>query len=253
MSPSQSVRGSKLRSSLEGQAKMCRPGTIRILLLLISLACLPSLFASGVVSPVVLTLSGGSVSSGSLSISSPPGSPGAVGVWEISGQLAILATNGTVTVTYDYSNSSAGGMWPGQTYDLSVSADDEFWSADRGIFLSSLNLTSTISRCFNSPCPPNSPWSVSANYDVGPYALGSFVSPLVVVGGSSVSAQIPYSSTFGFDQTSTMTFTNVQVGDLIYIDLPDRTELDPTPEPATFWLAGLAGAGFMLLRRRALR
>ena len=230
--------------------------------MLISLLCLPSLFASGMSIPVGLTLVGGGVSSNTLSLSYPSGPSDAVGVWEISGPLTFTATqSGTVVVTYDYSNSSAGGMYAGQNYTLAVSADDYFWSADTSIVLQSLDLTSTISRCIANnadPCGPNNPdpasyvWSVSASYDdVAGYTLGTLASPLHVVGGVSVSAQIPISNTFAFDQTSTMTFTDVHAGDVIHIDLPDTTELDAVPEPATFWLVGLAGAGFVFPRRRA--
>ena len=38
---------------------------------------------------------------------------------------------------------------------------------------------------------------------------------------------------------------------MIYIDQPDKTEIDATPEPAAFWLAGLAGAGALGRRRRS--
>ena len=78
----------------------------------------------------------------------PHAPPGTVGSWEITGPLDVTATGEAVTVTYDYNNASAGSMAAGAPYTLFLSVDDSFWSADSNIFLQSLTVTSTISRCF---------------------------------------------------------------------------------------------------------
>ena len=238
-----------------------RPRRARMLPLFLFFVCLPSLFASGYSSGVVTTPQGGFVSSGSL-FENLPGTtlPGDVGAWEVQGLLGFTATqDGTLSVTYDYYNASAGGMTAGPSYGLFLSVEDYFWSNDPNIALQSLTVTSTISRCFTInafPCGPSNPdpnaflWSASTSFATAGEKLGTASAPLQVLGFSSTGAQIPISDTFAFEQTSTMVFSGVTTGDVIDIDLPDTTQDDPTPEPATLSMAGLAVAGCALLKRR---
>lgn len=236
------------------------PRRARTLPLSLFFSCLPSLLASGVASGVITAPSGGFVSSGSLSESLPASLPGTVGAWSVGGVLGVTASQtGSVTLTYDYFNSSAGGMYSGQAYNLLLSVDDLFWADNTNILLASLTVTSTFSRCFANnaqPCGPSNPdpnaflWSASTTFTAGSLALGTSAAPLHIVGGSSTSAQIPYSDTFALDLTSTMVFSGVNAGDVIHIDLPDTTEDDVAPEPATLSMAGLAVAAAALLMRR---
>lgn len=152
--------------------------------------------------------------------------------------------DGTVSVSYDYRNSSGSGMYAGQLYYLLLSVNDQFWSTDSNIILDSLTVTSTISQ-------PSFSWSVSTHFTAGGEYLGtSYSAPLNVEGNSMVGAMIPYADTFALDLTSTMVFSGVTAGDIINIDLPDTTEDDPAPEPATVSMAGLAVAACALLKRR---
>jgi len=208
----------------------------------------------------VTTPVGGNISSGSLSEGMPPGLLPGTPAGEVGGNIGFTAQqDGTVTLTYDYFNSSAGGIYAGQAYDLLLSVDDLFWADNTNIVLQSLTVTSTLSRCFADnayPCGAGNPdpnaflWSVTTSFTAGSFALGSSTAPLHIVGSSGAGALIPYSDTVALDLTSTMVFSGVTAGDVIHIDLPDSTQADATPEPATLSMAGLAVAACAFLKRR---
>jgi len=90
-------------------------------------------------------------------------------------------------------------------------------------------------------------------YNAGPAGTGIGTHELLSVESATFTASGP----FTIEQDATLTFSNLQAGDIVWIHLPNGSSVDPavTPEPATFTLfaialGGLAGYGWRNRRQQ---
>jgi hypothetical protein len=130
-------------------------------------------------------------------------------------------------------------IWSGAYFgsnDPSTSAVLDSYTAVSSILETGGSATETLSGAWPIP--------YSSGYPQSLYVTGSAASPIFLSGTG------PY---YTLDQLVTISFSGLTPGEVISVDFPSGSTVDPAPEPGTMLLGASATLGIVLLRRRALR
>jgi len=153
---------------------------------------------------------------------------------------------GLETITMEATEQFTAG---GGGYAISIWSGAYLWSddIDTSAVLTSYSAVSTLLENGDTASElllPDEPIPYSPNGSGSIYVTGSATSTVTLPAGSS---------TYTLEQLVTLQFSGLASGEVISVDFPSNSTVDPTPEPGTLLLAGSVSLGIVFLRRRVSR